>query len=152
VALTSVDEAMSFEAQILALKDAQLEARLALQLLQQIGGGVGLSEVDLYLAAVGRVLDTTPENPTASDAPKFAHALRAARTRLLDEASSFALWLNLTEALDPGGGPHRVPARFVRWKSPPETEALTFTKSESRVRRAVAEFLGDDAHPGSGQG
>lgn len=151
-ALNQVNATVSLDDQIASLRDAQLEAQLGLRLLRSLASEVGASEVESYFAAVDRVLEDMPASPSAVDVVRFARALRSARVHLVDEVSSFSLWIRLTEALDPDGGPHRVPARFVRWKGAEESEPVRFTKSDSRVRAAVAVFLRDDAYSDSGRG
>ena len=145
------DAEISIEAQIAAYRDAHDEATAALRVVQGMGQQIGLPEVHAYVAALNAALAATPGHPTPEQARLFSHWLRGARTQLLDKAGSFHTWITAAELLDPEGGPHAVPSRFVRWQAPSEDAVLEEAASRFRVRRSLANFSGDDADSAPGR-
>lgn len=148
----TADQPIFFEDEMVVLQDARKEASLALGVLQTVGAWVGSSEVENYLHAVDLVLDATPATPTVADAQRLADGLRAARIRLVEETSAFPIWLTVSSVLDPSGGPHAVPSRFVRSVEGLGSEPMQFNEADRRVRHAVARFTGEDADTASRHG
>jgi len=146
------ENVVSLEAQMAVYREACDEATAALRVVQSLGQQVGLPEVSDYVASLSAALSATPDKPTLEQTRSFAQWLRGARTQLLDKAGSFRTWLAVAELLDPGGGPHPVPQRFVKWESPSPEPVLRDVASKVRVRRALANLLGDDADSRSSRG
>jgi hypothetical protein len=141
----------SIEAQVALYRDARAEAEVAHRLLQGLRTQIGLPEVNEYIGHLDEIVSATPDDPTPDQTRLFSHSLRAARAQLVNQAGSFATWLMIAELLNPNGGPHSVPSRFVRWENPADDSILADVASKARVRRALASFLRDDADPGSGR-
>jgi hypothetical protein len=142
---------LSLEAQIATYREAYNEATAALRLLRGLGQQISVQEVGDYVATLRAALSSTPGKPTLEQTRSLAQWLRNARTQLLDNAGSLRAWLTIAELLDPTGGPHPVPKRFVKWESPSSDPTLVEVASKFRVRRALATFLGDDADSRSGR-
>jgi hypothetical protein len=103
-----------------------------------------LGYVDLIDLALPSELDTL----TADSLHNTAKSLVMARIRLLNNASSYRSWVQLTNLIAPEAA-HDVPRRFISVE-PTERDTL-FADAHPRgfVRGAVAAFLGDDIEPNS---
>lgn len=136
---------VSLEEQIATYLRAQHEARVALAILRDLRVDVGLPEVQEYLDAIDKVLAATPDATSLAQTQTFTLGLQGARLQLLNEASSLRLWLKVADLLEPDADDHRVPHRFVQWEQAEYLEEpLRFSKSDLKVRRTVARFLGGD--------
>ncbi len=141
----------SMEDERVVKDNAQREAQMALRIIDALRKDVGSHEAGVYLEAVAGVLAGAEQMASIREVGWLAAGLRAARTRLLDEASSYSGWLRWAETIDPGGA-HRVPARFVRHEILASSESWDLTLSESRVMDAVVDFAGEHADLGASRG
>lgn len=145
IATASIDE------QIAAYREASKEAKIAIRILNGIGGQIGLPEVNDYTSSISALLATTSEGLSFEEAKHMSSWLKSLRGQLVDQASSFKSWLRVAELINPDGGPHPVPSRFVRREVPVENMGWgDDLASDARVRRSMATLLGDNADPASG--
>jgi len=131
---------------------AKEEANIAIRLLQQLHAVLTLPESVAYQDAVGIAVEAVPDSITFEEAQWLASALRAARTRLAEDASSFPIWAKVARAVNPQGGPRKIPRRFMRRAREQEQQPLRLTREDARTSRAVKMFRGDDGNSAARNG
>lgn len=129
-------------------QQAKQEMRIAGDLIVALCNRRTVPEVETYMQHVRAHLHAVSETDLVGNHfwTAFGDGLRSARIILTSSVTSYPLWLELAQVINPDAAGHLVPARFVVKDDGEQAESVVFDPSDAKVEELVSQFLGDDGH------